>query len=84
MTKLDYKEILFKIRPSNRDLWTVSIAVVLFGVVCVVALFELFGIKPETLAIISGLFTALWTGRFLETINVRKKINNALKGKMVT
>ncbi len=80
MTEPIYKEILYKIRPTNRDLGLVFIALVLFGVIWVIALFELFGITSESLAIISGLFTAFWAGRFAETINVRRKINDVLKG----
>jgi hypothetical protein len=84
MIELDYKKILYKIRPTNRNLWSVSMAVLFFGVIWVVSLFELFGVKSESLPIISGLFTALFTGRFAEAISVRKKIDHAIKSKNAT
>jgi len=84
MTESDYKEILYKLRPTNRDLWSGSIYVALFGVILVLSLFEIFGTRSETIAILSGLFTASGFGRLSETLRIRKKIDNALKGKMVT
>lgn len=83
MTEPDYKEILYKIRPTNRDLWTVSIAVAFFGVFLVLSLFEIFGTSSEIAAMLTGLFTASCAGRLAEIASFRKKIDNALKGKMV-
>ncbi len=84
MTEPDYKEILYKLRPTNRNLWSGSIAVALFGVIWVLSLFDIFGAKSEIVAMLTGLFTAHYAGRLAEIVGFRKKICNALKGKTVT
>ena len=84
MPEPDYKQILYKLRPTNKYLWSGFIAVTIFGVVLVLSLFEIFGTKSEIVAMLTGLFTASWAGRLAEIVSVRKKIDNALKEKIVT
>lgn len=84
MTEPADKEILYKLRPKNRILWSGSITVALFGVILTLSFFDIFGSKSETVAILTGLFTAHWAGRLAEIVSLRKKIDHVLKGKLVT
>ena len=84
MNEPDYKEFLYKLKPTNKELWSGAIFVAILGIILVLSFFEIFGSKSEILAILSGLFTAHWSGRLAEIASVRRRIGNALKEKMAT